>query len=46
MSLYQVIRLLKENDEQIKSVILVYNDKVKDIEKASGIELLHIFRIH
>ena len=28
MSLYQVIKLLKQNDDQIKSVILVYNDKV------------------
>jgi type IV secretory pathway VirB3-like protein len=32
MSLYQVIKLLKQNDDQIKSVILVYNDKVKHIE--------------
>jgi hypothetical protein len=30
MSLYQVIKLLKQNDDQIKSVILVYNDKVKN----------------
>jgi len=29
MSLYQVIKLLKQNDDQIKSVTLVYNDKVK-----------------
>ncbi|UJR31079.1 hypothetical protein I4U23_018588 [Adineta vaga] len=27
MSLYQVIKLLKQNDDQIKSVTLVYNDK-------------------
>ncbi|CAF3641115.1 unnamed protein product [Rotaria sp. Silwood1] len=27
MSLYQVIKLLKQNDDQIKSVVLVYNDK-------------------
>jgi len=33
MSLYQVIKLLKQNDDQIKSVTLVYNDKVKNIEK-------------
>jgi hypothetical protein len=33
MSLYQVIKLLKQNDEQIKSVILVYNDKVNDLGK-------------
>lgn len=30
MSFYQVIKLLKQNDDQIKSVILVYNDKVLD----------------
>ena len=30
MSLCQVIKLLKQNDEQIKSVVLVYNDKVKE----------------
>ena len=33
MSLCQVIKLLKQNDEQIKSVILVYNDKVNNREK-------------
>jgi len=36
MSLYQVIKLLKQNDEQIKSVILVYNDKVNDILKKNN----------
>ena len=33
MSLYQVIKLLKQNDEQIKSVVLVYNDKVEEFEE-------------
>lgn len=40
MSLYQVIKLLKQNDEQIKSVILVYNDKVNDIVQKTKIEIL------
>ncbi len=48
MSLYQVIKLLKQNDDQIKSVTLVYNDKVKNIEKKINQMDFDIcsFRIH
>lgn len=46
MSLYQVIKLLKQNDEQIKSVILVYNDKVKEFEKKFSTCDVFFSRIH
>jgi len=47
MSLYQVIKLLKQNDEQIKSVILVYNDKVKEYDKKKDkLKYCFVFRIH
>lgn len=46
MSLYQVIKLLKQNDDQIKSVTLVYNDKVEDTNSVHTSEIIALRRIH